>query len=446
MISPKVLFGILRKGDFSPPHAVWEHALWPGARCVDPHVDGVPTLACSHMSQHALAQTRPWPPGFSKLLPGSLLELPVAARWWCATTVLLALASLPWLVGVEQPRPPAYVPWLVGLLNAGLVIVTAHRRRRASLEGTFDYGGVATVTVLILCGPTVALFALAGESLAGALIRNATGQRPALVKSVFNLAWGGPALACAWAAGLLSPDAFWTPLIVGAAWWLINGFLVGPMVAFGQRKSWAEGVRLALTNDVWLRAQETMLVLFTVLAWRSHPALLGAVAVLIVGEAITTRRLLSEFEATAVAREETEGERQRAEAEATRARLDPLTQLPNRQALVEVLEALPAQPAVVMIDLDHFKSINDRFGHDAGDAVLVEVARAIREAMGPGDFCARMGGEEFCMLLAEIPTDERLLEVTERVRQAIERVRPAAFPLVNVTTSVGALRLPQGCT
>ena len=55
-----------------------------------------------------------------------------------------------------------------------------------------------------------------------------------------------------------------------------------------------------------------------------------------------------------------------------------------------------------------------------------------------------MGGEEFCVLLADIGTDAELLEVTERVRQAIELVRPAAFPMVNVTASVGALRVPPG--
>jgi diguanylate cyclase (GGDEF)-like protein len=171
--------------------------------------------------------------------------------------------------------------------------------------------------------------------------------------------------------------------------------------------------------------------------------MLGAFALLIVGQAMTSRRLLGEYEAAAVAREEAEGERRRAEAEATRARLDPLTQLPNRQALVEVLEVLTAMPAVLMIDLDHFKQINDQFGHDAGDAVLVAVARAIRDALRPGDFCARMGGEEFCVVLADIETDGKLLDVTERVREAIEAVRSAAFPTVSVTASIGALRLTR---
>ena len=337
------------------------------------------------MSQRVLAQTGLWPPGIRGLLPGGLLALPVAARWWWAATVLVAFAILPWLLGVEQPHPPAAVPWLVALLNALLVVVTAHRRRRASLEPTFDYGGVATVTVLVLCGPTVALVAFRrARSSRRPWCATPSGQRPALDEIDLQPGLGARRWRAPGQPGMYSPDAIWTPLIVGATWWLVNGLLVGPMVAFGQRKSWADGVRLALTNDVWLRAQETVLMLFAVLAWHSHPLLLGAVALLIVGQAMTSQRLLVEFEAAAVAREEAQAERRRAEAEATRARLDPLTQLPNRHALGEELEATRPRPAVVMIDLDHFKLINDQFGHDAGDAVLVEVARAIRGALRPG--------------------------------------------------------------
>ena len=102
------------------------------------------------MSQPAALHAGTWRPDVRGWLPGGLLELPAAARWWWAATVLLACASLPWLLRVEQPHPPAAVPWLVALLNALLVVVTAYRRRRASIESTFDYGGVITVTVLEL--------------------------------------------------------------------------------------------------------------------------------------------------------------------------------------------------------------------------------------------------------------------------------------------------------
>jgi diguanylate cyclase (GGDEF)-like protein len=235
-----------------------------------------------------------------------------------------------------------------------------------------------------------------------------------------------------------------TPLVIATTWWLLNGVLVGPMVAFSQGRPGAEGVWQLWTSNIWLHAQETGLVLFGVLAWRSNPILLGVVALLIIGQGMTSRRLQVEFEETAVAREEAQSEHRRAEAEARSARLDPLTQLANRHALDEALDALPPRPAVVMLDLDHFKMINDRYGHDTGDAVLVEVARVLRVALRPGDFCARMGGEEFCLLLADIGSHEELLVATERLRQSLEKVRPAGFPMVTVTASIGALRVPDG--
>jgi diguanylate cyclase (GGDEF)-like protein len=373
---------------------------------------------------------------------GGFLALPPAARLWWLGTVLVALGLLPWCLSVEQPRPPLVVPLLVGLGNALLVVVTTHRRQVDSAS-TFDYGSVATMTLLVLCGPAAALAAHAGEKLASAMIRNPSGQRPPWIRSVYNLAWGCPVLACAWVADQLTPDVTWSALSAGGTWWLINGLLVGPMVALARRRSWLDGVRL-LGQNGWLRAQEAVLVLFAVLAWRGHPLLIGGVVLLLVGQAMTSRRLLREYEAATLARQEAEAEHRRAEAEATRARLDPLTQLPNRHALNEALDRPPRAPAVLMIDLDHFKRVNDSFGHDAGDAVLIAVGEAIRAALRPTDFCARLGGEEFCALLGEIGSDSELCEIAERVRLAVAGVRLAAFPLVRVTASIGAQRVPPG--
>jgi diguanylate cyclase (GGDEF)-like protein len=376
-------------------------------------------------------------------LTASLAGLPLGARlWWCAT-VTAALLILPWCLTVEQPRLPAVVPPLVALTNALLVLVTAHRRRRDSLAPTFDYGGVATVTVLVLAGPTAALVSHLGEKLALAMLPNPSGQRPALARSMFNMAWGAPTAACTWAVCMLLPDATWHPLAAGGTWWLVNGLLVGPMAALSQRKSWLDGVRLALTNDGWLRTQEVLLVMFAVLAWRAHPLLVAGVVLLVISQAVLGRRLFHEYEATTLAREEADSERRRAEAEATRARLDSLTGLPNRHALGEILAAPPRWPAVLMIDLDHFKRINDRYGHDAGDVVLIEVGHAIRQALRPGDFCARLGGEEFCAVLANIASDDELISIAERVRLAIRSVRPRRYAGLEVTASIGGFRVPE---
>ena len=89
-----------------------------------------------------------------------------------------------------------------------------------------------------------------------------------------------------------------------------------------------------------------------------------------------------------------------------RAVSDPLTGLLNRQGWLSVAETAMrdalengAQPAVLFIDVDHFKRINDGHGHQAGDQLLQELGAIIQARMGPGDLCARLGGEEFTCLL-----------------------------------------------
>ncbi|MBP0437882.1 sensor domain-containing diguanylate cyclase [Tianweitania sediminis] len=85
------------------------------------------------------------------------------------------------------------------------------------------------------------------------------------------------------------------------------------------------------------------------------------------------------------------------------ARIDALTGLLNRRALFEGLGAgrIPASMAVIVLDLDHFKSINDRFGHAGGDLVLEKFAGIIRDKVVFGDLAARLGGEEFCIVMPD---------------------------------------------
>lgn len=84
---------------------------------------------------------------------------------------------------------------------------------------------------------------------------------------------------------------------------------------------------------------------------------------------------------------------------------DPLTQLPNRRGLLDWVAEVPQldtmfQPAlVVMADLDHFKDLNDRYGHHCGDYVLQTLARIVERRLGPGDVVGRWGGEEFCIVM-----------------------------------------------
>ena len=112
----------------------------------------------------------------------------------------------------------------------------------------------------------------------------------------------------------------------------------------------------------------------------------------------------------------------------TRAATDALTGLPNRRALQDTVRRMVAQAgrsldplAVLALDLDHFKQINDRFGHEKGDDVLAAVGPLLAEGVRESDFVARAGGEEFCILLPD--TDEvGAREVAEKLRESIARL------------------------
>jgi two-component system cell cycle response regulator len=125
---------------------------------------------------------------------------------------------------------------------------------------------------------------------------------------------------------------------------------------------------------------------------------------------------------------------------------DPLTRLYNRRFLFSQLESLVSgarrhhRPlAVAMVDLDHFKGVNDRHGHETGDDVLVAAAEALQRALRAEDVLGRLGGEEFLALLPD--TDAEAAATTaERLREAVEQ---AGGP-VPVTASVGWAVLEDG--
>jgi diguanylate cyclase (GGDEF)-like protein len=93
--------------------------------------------------------------------------------------------------------------------------------------------------------------------------------------------------------------------------------------------------------------------------------------------------------------------------------------------------------SVLMIDVDHFKAVNDRYGHAVGDEALVAVANACREGKRSSDIVGRLGGEEFAMLLPETDLDQARI-VAERVRQSVAASALQADRVhFNVTASVG---------
>ena len=123
---------------------------------------------------------------------------------------------------------------------------------------------------------------------------------------------------------------------------------------------------------------------------------------------------------------------------------DELTRLPNRRSLFAHAEQRllrarrGGEPlALLALDVDHFKSINDTYGHDVGDRVLQRVAHAARAALRPGDVVGRTGGEEFVALLPAT-TVTAAAEIAERLRAAVERLDLADLaPSLTVAVSVG---------
>ncbi len=130
---------------------------------------------------------------------------------------------------------------------------------------------------------------------------------------------------------------------------------------------------------------------------------------------------------------------------------DVLTGLPNRKGLLQGFETFLARYrrhlrpfSVLMLDIDHFKRVNDRHGHLAGDQVLREVAQILVREMRQVDLVGRFGGEEFMLLLDETPQETALL-VAERIRHAIA-ANPPIFNgrMIEVTASLGVAEVAPG--
>jgi diguanylate cyclase (GGDEF)-like protein len=130
---------------------------------------------------------------------------------------------------------------------------------------------------------------------------------------------------------------------------------------------------------------------------------------------------------------------------------DPLTGLHNRRAFLTYCEkelmrsSRETEPvSLVLIDLDHFKQINDRHGHDAGDAALCAVASQLRNVVRENDVLARWGGEEFIVLLPGA-SSEQALQVAQRLRVCIESIsllhngRVDAWSSIRLAISAGVV-------
>lgn len=159
-------------------------------------------------------------------------------------------------------------------------------------------------------------------------------------------------------------------------------------------------------------------------------------------------RLATERLYTAIVRDISERKIQQRKLE-FQATHDSLTELPNRAALAAQLDELLCRPqaagavALLMLDLCRFKEVNDTLGHNVGDEVLREVARRFSEAVAGRGFIARIGGDEFTVVLAGAQEAGAIAEVSQRLSDGLRRPIDVGGIGIEVGVSIGIARCPQ---
>ena len=125
---------------------------------------------------------------------------------------------------------------------------------------------------------------------------------------------------------------------------------------------------------------------------------------------------------------------------------DPLTGLPNRRVLLSSMEMSLAEcarhhihAALVLIDLDEFKAVNDNYGHDAGDAVLVETSKRLKNGIRKEDIVSRLGGDEFIILIKQLNDDsEKATKEAMDFSKKIQQKLAAPISYINKTIQLNA--------
>lgn len=413
----------------------------------------------------------------------------------------LAAVSWAWFALVHTGRKPDLIRWPMLLLylaaaaTAGVALSSSEPRLLIRDAGSVDLGDVLGLGMRHAPGHWVALASRFAAVLGATVVLSRHLARVPGERS--GVAWAGAAAGAALAPSLvqlaLRPGAEWADLsslgyALGGAL-LVRGLvrerllhlgpvdrdlvlaeLQDPIVVLDGRGRMVDVNRAARAELGFKPYGDVPVVLGTL--WAAGAAPVGAPAPCAVlrdtaGESrtyeVTITRLGDSEQGGRAAlllrdvtvRERTQRELARTHAELERlARTDPLTGLANRRRFMEALEQEVdrweryGRPlSLVAMDLDHFKSVNDTHGHAAGDDVLRQAAQALHSVCRDVDLAARMGGEEFCLLLPETDTTGARI-VAERVRERMAGTehRSPAGETFRVTASLGVATAKRGAS
>jgi len=384
-------------------------------------------------------------------------ELPLSARVHIAAVMCAGAAACVWSVRIGAFDQP----WILLLL--ALTSIAAHTLKidlpLSTSSSTLSTGYAVGFASLLLVGIGPALWMMVSGAWAQCTL-NTKGRtrwyQTAFSMSTLTLSMlaAGLTLAAAGGTDLTAAADIVVPAIVAAAfvYFLVNSTLMALAIGLSSGRS---SLEIWDREFIWGAPNYFMGALAATVAVQGlHRFGVPAIALLVAPVYLTYRlykSYVARVDEMSRANRELTVEMKRAQAESL---TDPLTELPNRRGLadhvgLEIARAeRQGQPfALIVLDLDQFKAINDTFGHQRGDAALALVAATLRSALRPYDVCCRYAGDEFAVVLSNCPADQARVRaqamVTMIAEVAFEAAPGSTLPL---RASAGVAAFPDDGT
>lgn len=341
-------------------------------------------------------------------------ELPIGAKVHVALVIVAGTIAFGWSVGTGAFEHPWIVVTLVLVSIAAATLKTDLPLR--SSYSTLSIGYTVNFASLLQFGPAMGVWVAASGGWAQCTLN--TRQRNPWYRTAFSMSTltlatlaASVTLNLSGGRALNGPADIVVPAIVASAlvYFLVNAWLMALAIGLSTARS---PIEVLDREFIWGLPNYFIGALAATVAVAGLERL-GLRSVLLVFPLVLMYRLykvyLVRVDEMSRRNQELHVEVERAHAES---QTDPLTGLPNRRFLADHTlqeiaraERLGESFAFIIVDLDHFKSINDRFGHHRGDEALVAVAACLRGALRSYDVCCRYAGDEFAVVLSNCPAE-----------------------------------------